>query len=66
MTNVVQFGLEQMPDASSDAMSAFISWMLIVTFLGEGSFGLAVAMKCCIYDLLDNNTLRSLIACALL
>ena len=66
--NILQFGLEQMPDASSDAMSAFISWMLIVTFLGEGSFGLAVALKCCIYDLslLDNNTHTPVIACALL
>ena len=61
--NILQFGLEQMPDASSDAMTAFISWILIVTFLGEGSFGLAVTLKCCIYDLLDNNTLRSVIAC---
>ena len=50
-TNILQFGLEQMPDASSDAMTAFITWTLIVTFLGEGSFGLAVALKCCIYTL---------------
>ena len=66
--NILQFGLEQMPDASSDAMNAFISWMLIVTFLGEGSFGLAVALKRCINDLrlLDNNTLTPVIACALL
>ena len=40
-TNVVQFGLEQIPDASSDAMTAFITWFLIVTFVGEGSFRLA-------------------------
>ena len=37
-TNVVQFGLEQMPDASSDAMTAFILWFTIVTALGEGSY----------------------------
>ena len=65
-TNILQFGLEQMPDASSDAMTVFISWILIVTFLGEGSFGLAAAMECCIYDLLDNNPFRSVIASALL
>ena len=66
-TNVVQFGLEQMPDASSDAMSAFISWMLIVTFLGEGSFGLAVALIHCNLPLdIQVNTLRSIIACVLL
>ena len=66
--NILQFGLEQMPDASADAMTAFISWMLIVTFLGEGIFGLVVALKFCIHDLrlLDNNTLRSVIACVLL
>ena len=56
-----------MPDASSDAMTAFISWMLIVTFLGEGSFGLAVALIPCNLPLdIQVNTLRSIIACVLL
>ena len=47
ITNIVQFGLEQMPDASSDALTAFISWFTIVCYLGQGA----------------NETLRSVFIC---
>ena len=45
--NIIQFGLEQMPDASSDALTAFISWFTIVCYLGLGA----------------SETLRSLFIC---
>ena len=66
-TNVVQFGLEQMPDASSDAMTAFISWITIVTCLGEGAQGIVRALlsfRCISYQ--DAYVFRSIIGCALL
>ena len=70
-TNVVQFGLEQMPDASSDAMTAFISWFVIVTSLGFGSYATVnslIALNCTNHRTLDTYTysLRSITGCALL
>ena len=68
-TNVVQFGLEQMPDASSDAMTAFISWFVIVTSLGFGSFATVnslIASNCTNHRTLDTYSLRSITGCVLL
>ena len=48
ITNIIQFGLEQMPDASSDAMTAFISWVVAVTFLGEGGYDTVNSLLFCI------------------
>ena len=47
LTSIIQFGLEQMPDASSDAMTAFISWMVAVTFLGEGGYDTVKSLLFC-------------------
>ena len=33
-TNAMQFGLEQMPDASSEAITAFLSWFMIAISFG--------------------------------
>ena len=69
-TNVVQFGLEQMPDASSDAMTAFILWITIVTALGQGSYEImrSLIVSNCIDHLHvgDHNVIRSIVGCALL
>ena len=65
-TNVVQFGLEQMPDASSNAMTAYISWFTIATALGEGVKAV-VASKFspnCITQ--DGHVFKSIIGCTLL
>ena len=66
-TNVAQFGLEQMPDASSDAMTAFISWMVIVTFIGEGAYATVRSQIVC-RDTghMYSHAIRSCIGCALL
>ena len=34
--NILQFGVEQMPDSSSVGITAFISWFTIATFTGVG------------------------------
>ena len=70
-TNVVQFGLEQMPDASSDALTAFISWFSIVTALGEGSYAIMASLFStnCIdsmYMYVDDHAFRAIIGCVLL
>ena len=68
-TNVVQFGLEQMPDASSDAMTAFIAWFVIVTSLGFGSFATVrrlLSSYCNTETHLHDMLLRSITGCALL
>ena len=65
-TNVVQFGLEQMPDASSDAMTAYISWIALVTFLGEGSFNLAVTLLQHFISFHNIIVVRAIVACSLL
>ena len=66
-TNVVQFGLEQMPDASSDAMTAFISWITIVTCLGEGAQGIVRALPSFRWiSYQDAYVFRSIIGCVLL
>ena len=71
-TNIVQFGLEQMPDASSDAMTAYITWMVIVTFLGQGTLNLTRALLVNIVNF-DNkptsskiNTVSSIVLCGFL
>ena len=64
-TNIVQFGLEQLPDASSDAMTAFITWLALVTVLREGSQKLTGTLL--EHYAKDNiSALRSIIACVLL
>ena len=68
-TNIVQFALEQMPDASSDAMTAFISWFTIVTALGFGSFATMrglLSSYCNTQKRMDDRLLRSITGCALL
>ena len=68
-TNVVQFALEQMPDASSDAMTAFIAWFVTVTFLGFGSFATMrglLSSYCNMQKRTDDLLLRSITGCALL
>ena len=68
-TNVVQFALEQMPDASSDAMTAFISWFVIVTSLGLGSFATMrglLSSYCNTQTRVPDHLLRSITGCALL
>ena len=68
-TNVVQFALEQMPDASSDAMTAFISWFVIVTSLGYGSFATMrglLSSYCNTQERMDDRLLPSITGCALL
>ena len=68
-TNIVQFALEQMPDASSDAMTAFISWFTIVTALGFGSFATMrglLSSYCNTQERMDDRLLRSITGCALL
>ena len=63
-TNIVQFGLEQ-PDASSDAMTAFITWLTLVTVIGEGSQKLTGRLLEHYAE--DNKSaLRSVIVCVLL
>ena len=65
--NVVQFGLEQLPDASSDAMTAFISWFTIVTALGLGSYETVRSLfsaNCYAYEY--NRVVRAIIGCVLL
>ena len=34
LTNALQFGLEQMPDASSDGIAAYSSWYIVATLAG--------------------------------
>ena len=68
-TNVVQFALEQMPDASSDSMTAFIAWFVTVTSLGFGSFATVrglLSSYCNTQSRVDNRLLRSITGCALL
>ena len=68
-TNVVQFGLEQMPDASSDAMTAFIAWFVIVTSLGFGCFATVrrlLSSYCNTQTRVHDMLLRSITGCALL
>ena len=68
-TNIVQFALEQMPDASSDAMTAFISWFTIVTAFGFGSFATMrglLSSYCNTQERMDDRLLRSITGCALL
>ena len=68
-TNVVQFGLEQMPDASSDAMTAFIAWFVIVTSLGFGCFATVrrlLSSYCNTQTRMHDMLLRSITGCALL
>ena len=65
--NVLQFGLEQMPDASTDAMIAFISWFTIATALGLGSYETVRSLfspDCYAYE--NNRVIRAIIGCVLL
>ena len=48
LTNALQFGLEQMPDASSDAITAFISWYIIATLAGIASSEILVKLLECL------------------
>ena len=44
--NVVQFGADQLPEASSDELSSFIHWFIFSRFLGEtGHFFLCYLLK---------------------
>ena len=64
-TNIAQFGLEQMPYASSDAMTVYISWMAIVTVVGVGSFDMLGTLFHCVINL-DMTMLRPIMGCTVL
>ena len=70
LTNVVQFALEQMPDASSVSLTAYISWFVIVTSLGFGSCAIVRALffssYCNTETRMHDRLLRSITSCALL
>ena len=49
LINALQFCLEQMPDASSDAITVFISWYTIATIAGRASTEILVNLLNCLY-----------------
>ena len=65
LTNALQFGLEQMPDASSDAITAFISWYIIATLAGIATSEILVKLlKCLSIKWLSTDILFPLISIA--
>ena len=53
LTNALQFGLEQMPDASSDGITAFISWFVVATLAGTATQFIVPKLLNCLH--IDTN-----------
>ncbi len=61
LVNAVQFGIDQMPEASSDELSAFIHWFVWVMFAAELTARLAHLISYCVPTALNNGYLTGAI-----
>ena len=55
LINALQFGLEQMPDASSDGITAFISWFIVATLGGIASNQILPKLLKCLHVYIVTN-----------
>ncbi len=50
LANIIQFGIDQLPDASSTQISGFIQWTMWIMYLAQGIFILSTSCFCGLYS----------------